>query len=122
MRNSGWIKLFRQIVDHQLWQAPEPFDKRSAWIDLLLMVNHEDREILIGNQSITVHRGQKWTSIRGLAERWHWSQKRTLSYLRMLEGLGMITKDGHTKGTLLTIVKYDDFQGRGQTKETQKKR
>jgi hypothetical protein len=53
----GWITLSRKIQDHWLWQKNKPFDYRSAWIDLLLTVNHEDKKIPFGGQVIMVKRG-----------------------------------------------------------------
>ena len=79
-------------------------------MDLVMMVNHEDKEIIFNGKPFTVKRGQRITSIRGLAERWHWSVNRTLRYLRLLEELGMIHRDSNAKRTLLTIANYRVYQ------------
>jgi hypothetical protein len=40
---EGWIKLYRKLWDDEIWDDElEPHNKRSAWIDLLMMANHED--------------------------------------------------------------------------------
>ena len=49
---KGWISIHRKIQDSEIWNSSEPFDKRSAWIDLLLLANHEDNTIMIKNQKI----------------------------------------------------------------------
>ena len=39
---EGWIKVHRDLNDHWIWKSKEPFDKRSAWIDLILLANFKD--------------------------------------------------------------------------------
>lgn len=108
---KGWICLHRKIQECDLWINNEPFDIRSAWIDLLLLANHEDVDIVFDYKPMTVKRGQFLTSVRKLGARWSWSKNRTLKYLRLLESLGMIERDSDRQRTLLTIVKYDFYQG-----------
>ena len=117
MSEIGWVKMHRKIRDTQIWDDKEPFDRRSAWMDLVMMVNHEDKEIIFNGKPFTVKRGQRITSIRGLAERWHWSVNRTKRYLVLLEQLEMIHTDRNTHRTLLTLVNYGFYQGEGFTDE-----
>jgi hypothetical protein len=44
---EGFIKLHRSIKDCWLWKDDEPFSKRDAWIDLLLLANYTDKKILL---------------------------------------------------------------------------
>lgn len=37
---EGWIKLHRKLSDNPLWTC-EPFTKGQAWVDLILLANHE---------------------------------------------------------------------------------
>lgn len=108
--SKGWIKIHRKIQYSSIWDSKEPFDQRSAWIDLILMANHEDREIVINGWPLMVHRGQRFTSIRKLSERWHWSKDKTIRYLKMLERCGNIQKAATHNGTLLTIENYSLYQ------------
>lgn len=116
--NSNWIKLYRQIFDSQIWNVKEPFDIRSAWIDLILLANHKDGKVIISGELIKVPRGAHFTSVQHLAARWKWSIKRVRGYLKLLEKAEMVTVVGTHRGTLVTIVNYDDYQGRGQTEGT----
>ena len=109
--NKGWICLHRSIQDSAIWDNEEPFDKRSAWIDLLLSVNHEDRDIMFDSHVRSVKRGQMVTSVRKLSERWCWSEKRTLKFLRLLEEAKMISKISDNRATLLTVLNYAKYQG-----------
>lgn len=117
-KDKGWIKLYRSVEDNWVWNE-KPFDRKSAWIDLLLMVNHEERTVAIGNQLVTVKPGQKWTSLTKLADRWGWSIKKTRNFLNMLQSDGMVYVHSSPKGTLVTIVNYLKYQGSGRNRGTQ---
>ena len=117
--NKGWIKLSRDITDHWLWQE-KPFDKKSAWIDLILMANHKDKTIFFSGAPLLIKRGQLVTSEKKLSERWGWSRKKTRSFLGQLKVQGMVHAEGTAKGTTLTLVNYDNFQGRGPAEGTTK--
>ena len=118
---KGWICLHRQIQDCDIWTDEEPFDRRSAWVDLLLSANHEDRSMLFDGHRVTIRRGQLLTSVRKLSDRWRWSKDRTLRYLRLLEELEMIERESNARRTLLTIVKYENYQVvRDSNKDTDK--
>lgn len=106
MAAKGWISLHRKIQECFLWVDDEPFDRRSAWIDLLLLANHEDKKMIFDGSVIVVGRGQRITSVRKLAERWHWGNQKTLKFLRMLEEEHMIKKESDKRRTLITIVNY----------------
>ena len=115
---KGWIKLHRSLLDSDIWKMEnQPFDMRSAWIDLLMLANHEDKEIIIDYKLVTVKRGQFITSVRKLGERWKWGKDRVLKYLRILEQTGMVTRVSDTHKTLLTIVNYAKFQDCQDTDE-----
>lgn len=108
---NGWIKLHRQLQETKLWKRKEPFDMRSAWVDLLMKVNFDDQKIILNKRAVIVKRGQTFTSVRNLAERWHWSKGRVTTYLKLLEELEMVTVDRTTEGTLITVVNYSFYQG-----------
>lgn len=107
--SQGWIKLYRQIQDCFLW-ADKPFDKARAWIDLLLLANHEDKRIMFNGRPLDITRGQYLTSIRKLSERWGWSYDKTSRFLTVLSDDDMVRKDCDNNRTLLTIVKYEVYQ------------
>jgi hypothetical protein len=44
----GWIAIDRKLLDSLIWNDDEPFNKRAAWIDLLMMANYEDTEQCVG--------------------------------------------------------------------------
>lgn len=113
-KDRGWIKLHRKIIDCVIWSSPEPFDRRSAWIDLLLMANHEARTIMLadGTEQL-IQAGQCFTSLEHLAERWQWSRNKVRRYLAALSAQGMVTTTGTRRGTLLTIENWRIYQQNG---------
>lgn len=106
---EGWIKLYRKLTEHWLWEE-KPFDKRSAWIDMLMMANHEEKKICLGNELINVERGSFITSELKLMERWGWSKCKVRNFLKMLEEDGMILRKSDKKKTTITIVNYSIYQ------------
>lgn len=104
---KGYIKLYRDIRSHWIWSDP---DYLRAWVDLLMMVNHEDKQILFNKKLITVKRGSRITSIRKLAERWGWSRGRVARFLDMLEQDHMIATRRTTQKTLINVINYGFYQ------------
>lgn len=120
MAEKGWIKLHRRILECDFWiDAEESYDRRSAWIDLLLLANHRDKKIVFNGNVIEVKRGQYLTSVRKLAERWGWGKDKTLKFLRVLEEFQMVDRESDNFRTLLTIVNYEVYQGDADTEQTQ---
>ncbi|WP_202976409.1 hypothetical protein [Anaerophilus nitritogenes] len=112
---QGWIKVHRCIKKNWLWQD-KPFSKGQAWIDLIMMMNHEDRKVLIGNELILVERGSRITSIRKLCDRWGWSNTKLKNFLKILENDGMLIVKSDTKKTIITVVNYNDYQSKDDSK------
>lgn len=109
---GGWIKLHRQIQNNWMWEE-KPFQKALAWIDLLLLVNHEDKPFPIDGKPVLIKKGSYHTSIKKLSERWGWDKRTVSRFLDVLESDGMLTQKRSERGTTLTIVKYGFFQGDG---------
>lgn len=107
---QGYIKLYRQLTEHEFWKEKRIFSKAEAWIDILLMMNHEDKKVLLGNQLVLVKRGSRITSIKQLCDRWGWSNTKVALYLTLLESDQMIYKKSDTKKTVLTVVNWDLYQ------------
>ena len=116
--NSGWVILSRKIQDNWIWENP---DMLKAWLDLIFLMNFKDRKLIIDGQLKIIKRGQYFTSIRNLASRWEWSKDRVERFLKLLESDKMISRSRTPSGTLLTLIKYEDFQGQPDTnKDTNK--
>ena len=118
--DKGWIRVDRRLKDHWLW-GEKPVTRIHAWLDLLLSVNHSDKDILFDGAKLTVKRGSMITSVRKLSAQWGWSRDKTLRFLRELEKDGMITRIADARKTTVTIVNYDKFQNPSDSQRTTKK-
>lgn len=114
---KGWIKLHRKMLDCWIWQE-KPFDKGRAWIDLLLLAMHHEKKLFIDGEILVVPRGSFMTSIVKLSDRWGWSRNKVNRYLELLESEQMLNTQRTPKGTLVTIVKYEDYQLGDTTDDT----
>ena len=108
MASQGWIALHRQIQNHWLWED-KPFSKQAAWIDMLLLANHETNKFLLGNELVTVEQGSFITSELKLMDRWGWGKAKIRAFLNLLQSDEMIIKKTDRKKTTITIVNYREF-------------
>ena len=117
---EGWISIYRQIQDNWIWKSNEPFDKRSAWISLLLKANHEDTKIVRGNQFITLKKGSFITSEINLSKEWKWSRAKVRNFIHLLVSDKMLSKNSTPNYTTLTIENWDLYQIDSQQKNNKK--
>ena len=113
--DKGYIKVYRDIRDHWIWQE-KPYGKAKAWIDLLMLANHEEKKILFEGQLITVGKGQHMTSLTKLAERWGWSRSKVKRFLDVLKSEQMCNTKRNSNGTLITVINYGFYQDTRNTK------
>lgn len=115
---KNFVPLNRQIQNHWLWKDREPFDKRSAWIDLIMLANHTDTKTIYKGEVIVCKRGDVNLSMLQLSDRWRWSRDKTRRFLHSLESDNMITIDATTHRTTITLVNYEVFNNYEPTKTT----
>lgn len=118
-KTNGYILLFRSICSHWLWDD-KPFSKGQAWMDLVMMVNHDESKIPFDNGIIKINRGETLTSHEKLSKRWGWSRKKTANFINCLKRDDMLHVKRTGKGTILTVVNYDNFQSQGTKMERKK--
>jgi DNA replication protein DnaD len=117
---EGWISIYRQIQDNWIWKSKEPFDRRSAWISLLLKANHEDNKIVMGNKIITVKKGSFITSEIKLSKEWKWSRQKVRDFIQLLVSDKMLSKTTTTNYTTLTVENWGLYQIENQQKNNKK--
>jgi hypothetical protein len=109
MSKKGYIKVYRDIQDHWMWKD-ERFSRGQAWVDLIMMANHKDAKIPVGEHIEIIKRGQFITSIAKLSDRWKWSYNTTKAFLNLLENDNMLIRKSDNSKTLITIVNYGVYQ------------
>lgn len=116
-KDDGFTKVYRDIRKNWIWED-KPFGRGQAFIDLLLMANYKDKKIMFNGDLIEVKRGSRITSLRKLSEQWGWSTNKTKKFLEQLQRDNMITYISDNKKTLITIEKYNSYQDKENTEET----
>ena len=105
----GWVKVHREIQDNWLWKDT-PFSRGQAFIDLIMMVNHEDKKIMFNGTLTEVKRGSTITSIRKLSDKWGWSKGKVDHFLKQLQNNETLTYKKDTKKTVIILENYDLYQ------------
>lgn len=114
---TGWIKVNRSLLDHWLWKD-KPFSKGQAFIDLLLLAEYEDTTVASNGKTIPINRGSIFHSIDFYAKRWGWSEGKVRRFFDTMDKDGISTRNSTIDGTIVTIEKYDIYQGGGTTDST----
>lgn len=118
---KGWIPAYRQLQEHWLWKD-KPFSRGQAWIDMLMLANHDDKKFLLGNELVEVKAGSFITSEVKLGERWGWSKTKVRAFLKLLQSDSMIVKKSDRKKTTITIENYSIYALYETTEEPHKNR
>ena len=124
---GGWIKVHRCLCENWLW-SDRPFSKGQAWIDLLLMANHEPHRLKTRTGFVELERGSFHTEERSLAARWGWSREKVRNFWRALVDDGMIeytvkksTTGKTSEGTTIKVLNYGVYQAPDTSKKTTEK-
>ncbi len=119
---TGYIKIYRSILDHELFNENHSYSKLEAWLDILLVVNYEEREVNIKGHIFKVQRGETIRSLGTWATRWRWDKNKVRRFLNTLEINQMI--DTHTDtllerfATHLKVCNYDAYQDKKTASDT----
>lgn len=106
---EGWICIYRAIEEDPMYFA-EPFTRMQAFIDLILITNHERTVFFKRGIKITVERGQTVRSEDELALRWKWSRGKVRRFLLELENDTKIVQQKTRLCNCISIVNYDKYQ------------
>jgi small-conductance mechanosensitive channel len=100
---TGWIKLHRKFLD---WEWYQDIPVKNLFIHILLTANYEDRKW----RGMDIHSGELITSVQHLSEGSGLSVQQVRTALKKLESTGEITVKSTNKFTLVTVLKYSDYQ------------
>ena len=116
---KGWVRLHRSVEDWEFYFS-EPFTKAQAWIDMFLIANHSEAPVSLSIRGniVTIKRGQIGWSEEALAKRWQWSRGRVRRFLGMLETRQQIVQQKTAVISVITILRYNEYQQNGTTDGT----
>ena len=103
---DGWIKLYRQIESHWIWNNSNYL---RAWLWMILRANHKENKVLISNNLHIINRGEFITSISKMSEATNMSIQNVRTFLSLLESDSMINKESTSKLTKIYICNYDTY-------------
>jgi hypothetical protein len=109
----GWIKLHRKLTENPIWTS-EVFTRGQAWVDLLLLANHEYGFFYLRDHKVEVQRGQVGYSQLKLSERWQWSRTKVRKFLNDLEKEQQIIQQQSHSTSIITIINYEEYQKKEQ--------
>lgn len=112
---QGYIKLYRKIMDSPVWSDPNYL---KLWMYCLMKATHKKREVILGNQVITLEPGQFITGRKSLTEDLNegMKPKQKLNesswwrYLNNLEKWQMLHIKKTNKYSVISILKWCDYQ------------
>lgn len=110
-QNKGYVSVYRTLMEHWLW-TDKPFTQGQAWIDMIMLANHDDVEFVYEGRLIHGKRGYVYRSIAELSERWGWGREKTAKFLETLHREKMIILKKHkgSRTTNIYIRNYDMYQ------------
>lgn len=111
---SGFIKLYRSLRDHWIWEDAE---KLKWWLDILMECNHQEKTMNLGFGLIQCKRGQSTNSILTWSKRWRVDKSTVRRFFTLLKKDGMIKTQSLKKTTLLTVCKYDSYNENQPSKQ-----
>lgn len=114
---NNYFKVSRGLLFSDRWLC-EKFTRGQAWVDLFGLAQHTKSYFMVRGIRINVERGQLAYSQLTLAKRWRWSRNKVRGYLATLEKDGDIKQQNNEVTTLITIVKYNLWQGNDTTNDT----
>lgn len=106
---KGYIKLSRNILEHWLWIDSGKFDRRSAWIDMLLKARWGPKQLKIRGVDITLERSQLAWSKKRLAREWGWNERTVSIFLKELENDDMIQCKITNVTTIITVCNWSKW-------------
>ena len=114
---SNYFAVNRELLFSDRWLS-EPFTRGQAWVDLFGLAQHDHGYFMVRGNRVDVVRGQLAYSQCTLGKRWRWSRSKVRRYLVELEKRGDIRQQNTSVTTIITIIKYDLWQGRKTTDDT----
>ena len=109
-RSPGCVRISRDIWDDSAFKA-EALSEREAFVWLIMEARWKAGDRRVGNEVFRLERGQLAASVRFMAEAWGWSKSRVDRYLNRISGRGMIHVKSGTAASIITICKYNEYQG-----------
>jgi len=108
--NNGWIKLFRRLRDNPIWQK-KPAEWLKIWLYILLEVNYINSKLPTGSGFFR----KPWEKIADESSSAHITRDQWDGCIRWLRRCKMIVTSKTTRGSIIRVLKYSNYQSDGQS-------
>lgn len=114
MKSLGWIKLHRKLLENAIFTSEKGL---KVWIWCLLKANHDENEVFMNMQKLTIKSGQF------IFGRESASKELKMSPSTVRNWLGLLKKDSYldikptNKYSVITVLKYSDYQEMNNKKD-----
>ena len=111
--DNGWIKLHRKMLDEYIWTHSTP-EQKVILITLIAMANHEPNRWVWNGEEFFVKSGQMVTSLESICEKCGKgiSVQNVRTALSRFEKLGFLTNKSTKSGRIITILDWEQHQGK----------
>ncbi len=99
----SWVKLHRKFLH---WEWYDDINTKTIFLHLLLTANYEDKKW----RGFVIRRGQRIVGSLALANEVRLSRQKVRTALERLKSTNEITTKSTNEYTIITIVKYEEYQ------------
>lgn len=119
MKQKGWIKLYREILDNPT--VMKDGDHLAVWVWLLMNATSKRKPVRFGGEQIYLNPGELTTGRRKIAKALNISEYKVQRILSMFEESNQISQQTDRQCRLISIINWDKFQvHNGFNENTQK--
>lgn len=105
---SGWIKLYRQMLDNPV--VCKDGDHLAVWVYLLLNATHKEHSVVFKGEKIMLQPGQLLTGRQSISEKLRVHESKVQRILSCFENEQQIEQQKSNRNRLITVLKWSDYQ------------
>lgn len=112
MKQKGWIKLYRELLDNPT--VMKDGDHLAVWVWLLMNATSKKKPVRFGGEQIYLRPGELTTGRKKIASALRISEYKVQRILSMFENAHQIAQRTDRQCRLITILNWDKYQERAQ--------
>ena len=121
--DKGWISIHRKILKNPLVKFSKRYSYAEAWLWILLRATYSKQKVILGKDIYHLKEGEIITSQLKLMKQFGWGNSRLNTFLILYKKDGMIDVKTNSKLTMITVLKFSEFQNiQSDVKEQTKKK
>ena len=112
---NGFIKLHRKIIESSVWEKP---DILKVWLWCLIKATHTNQEFPFNGKDIKLTKGEFITGREKACKELKISPQTYRTAITYLKSTSRITTKSTNQFTLISILKWNDYQEKSTSKTT----